>query len=65
MVNLSRRGGFTLMELITVIIIVAILATFAWPSYERFIERMRLAEADSTMGSAVQAQDRYFVKRSQ
>ncbi len=61
----SCKSGFTLMELVVVIIIIAILASFAWPSYQRFVERMRLAEADSTMGSAVQAQDRYFVKRSQ
>lgn len=58
-------GGFTFTELVVAIIIVAILAAFAWPSYERFVERMRLAEADATIGSAVQAQDRYFVKRSQ
>lgn len=61
----SDRSGFTLMELVVAIVIVAILAVVAWPSYERFVERMRLAEADSTMASAVQAQDRYFVKRSQ
>lgn len=66
MVNrFTRAGGFTLIELIVCIIIVAILASVAWPSYERFVERMRLAEADSSMGSAIQAQDRYFVKRSQ
>lgn len=60
----TRRGGFTFMELIVCIVIVAILASFAWPSYKRFVERMRLAEADATMGSAIKAQDRYFVKRS-
>ena len=63
MVNLSRRGGFTLMELITVIIIVAILATFAWPSYQRFVERMRMADALALFGTERAAQERHILSK--
>lgn len=63
MIKLSRRGGFTLMELITVIIIVAILASFAWPSYQRFVERMRIADVLTLIGTERASQDRHMLTR--
>lgn len=62
--GLVRRGGFTLMELIVCIVIIAILATYAFPMFERFLERMRVAEADNIIGSMLPAQERYHIKRS-
>lgn len=54
--------GFTLIEVVIVVIIVAILSVFGVMNYARFIERMRIAEADSVVGSAILAQQRYFLK---
>jgi len=43
--------GFTLLELIVVIIIIGILATLGFAQYTRMIERSRGAEARQVMGS--------------
>ncbi len=48
---MRRRGGFTLMELIIVVIIVSILASVAFPQFLAQIEKAREAEAFTTMQS--------------
>ncbi len=45
-----KKGGFTLLELIIVIIIIGILATLGFTQYARMIERARGAEAKSILG---------------
>ncbi len=42
---MQHTQGFTLIELVTAIIIVVILVTMAVPLYEKTVERSRLAEA--------------------
>ena len=59
----QNRKGFSLFELLFVIIIIAILSSVAGRIYGRVIERTRLAEADVIIGSAVMAQERYFVRQ--
>lgn len=56
------KKGFTLLELLVVIIVIAILSSVAVMYYGRFIERMRIAEADTVIGSAVLSQERVFIK---
>ncbi len=62
---MGGKTGFTLMELAIIIIIIAIISTFALPAYQRFLERSRTAEAVSLMGTMVLAQERYHIKRDQ
>lgn len=57
-----NQKGFTLIELVVMIIIVAILAGFAVMYYGRFIERMRIAEVDTLVGTCLSAQERTFLK---
>ena len=45
------KKGFTLLELIVVIIIIGILSTLGFSQYTRMVERSRGAEAISVMGS--------------
>ena len=47
----SCSKGFTLIELMIVIAIVAILATIALPSYQDYITRSRVAEATSALAA--------------
>jgi type IV pilus assembly protein PilE len=54
-----RIGGFTLIELMIAMAIVAILATVALPSFLDSLRKNRRAEAFSAMAAVQQAQERY------
>lgn len=53
------RQGFTLLELMMVVVIIGILATIALPQYFRSAERARVAEASSLLGTIRVAEMRY------
>ena len=48
---MKHRGGFTLLELLMVVIIIAILASIALPQYFRAAERSRASEALQIMAT--------------
>jgi prepilin-type N-terminal cleavage/methylation domain-containing protein len=59
----SRRpalSGFTLIELMIVVVIIAILATVAVASYKRFYRRARVQEAIAFLGDVRIKQESYF-----
>ena len=60
MINaISGKRGFTMLELLMVVIIIGILATLAVPQYMGFIEKARAAEAISTIGAIRTAESLY------
>ena len=59
-----NRKAFTLLELLTVILIIAILATLAVPYYQDYIERSRAAEAVTVLRSLIDAQRTYYYEHA-
>ena len=55
------RGGFTLIELMVVVVIVAILAAIAYPSYRNHILKGNRASAEAFLMDAAQRQQQYFL----
>ena len=54
-----RTSGFTLVELMIVLAILAGLAAMAWPTYQNAVQRSRRADAVSALTEIVQAQERW------
>jgi len=54
--------GFTLLEIIIVVIIVGVMATFGLPKYEVAVEKMRSQEGANVLRALWGAQKRYHLK---
>jgi type IV pilus assembly protein PilE len=59
--NLSLTG-FTLLELVIVIVIIGILATLGYNQYSLIVEKSRTAEAIARIGVARQSASEYYLK---
>ena len=59
-----QAKGFTLLELLMVVIIVGVLASLALPQYSGFIEKARAAEATATIGAIKNAEALYKLESS-
>ena len=57
------RGGFTLVELAVVIVIIGVLAAFGIPRFRDAVERSKAGEAVNYLGSLATAQERYHSRQ--
>jgi len=61
----TRESGFTLIEVLVVVIIVAILAAVAFPIYQNYVKGAYASEAQSAIGSIWNASQMYYQDRGQ
>ena len=61
---MKHKKGFTLMELIFVVLIVAVLSTIAVRTYVKVQERAKMSDAANMMAQGAAAQERFFLKRN-
>ncbi len=54
--------GFNLLELLITLLIIAILASFAYPEYRSHVRRSRHADAIAAITKAAQLQERWFTQ---
>ncbi len=64
MVNLSRKKGFTLIELMMVLVIVAILVALALPSFRDTLRKSRRSDAMEVISRIQLAQERWRVNHA-
>ena len=57
---MRRKAGFTLIELMIVVAVIAILATVAFPSYRDYVNRGEVAEANSALSDGRIQMEQYF-----
>ena len=60
----GRRRGFTLIELMIVVAIVAILAAIAYPSYQDSVRKSRRADTKSVLLEAAQWMERRYTENN-
>ncbi|SEP85004.1 type IV pilus assembly protein PilE [Ectothiorhodospira magna] len=57
-----RSNGFTLIEVMIVVVIIGILAAIAYPSYLRYIERSHISEGRAALLQAAQWMERRYTQ---
>lgn len=60
--QMSRNRGFTMAELMLVMVIILILAALAYPSYASHIVKARRLEGQMALLDAMQKQERYYTE---
>lgn len=56
----QASAGFTLMELMIVIVIIGVIAAIAFPSYQSSVRKSRRAEAKATLLEVMSRQEQFF-----
>jgi type IV pilus assembly protein PilE len=59
-----RRGGFTLIQVIVALAVVAILARIAFPSYQEAVRKGKRAEGRAALYQLMQQEERFYSQRN-
>ncbi|WP_339414404.1 type IV pilin protein [Pseudomonas sp. EA_35y_Pfl2_R5] len=58
------QSGFTLIEIMIVVLIIGVLAAIAYPSYDEYVKRGNRAEGQALLSDASARQERYFAQNN-
>ena len=61
---MNKNSGFTIIELVVVLVIIGILSALALPQYIKTVERSRQSEALTNLGAIRGAQMRYYLENA-
>ena len=61
-VRSKRKKGFTLFEILVVVVILGVLATIAVPTYNKIIRKSRVSDGLHALDMLASAQDKYYIK---
>ena len=59
------QNGFTLIELMITVVIISILASIAYPSYQEFVKRGNRTEGQAFLNEVAARQERYFAQNNE
>jgi type IV pilus assembly protein PilE len=62
---MTKSSGFTLMEILITVAIVAILAAIAFPNYSQYVQRTRRADAQEKLLDLAAQMERWFFAQNQ
>jgi type IV pilus assembly protein PilE len=60
----ENQRGFTLLELMIVVVIIAIISALAIPSYLKYVQRTRRSDGQSALLNTQQAEEKFFYRCS-
>lgn len=56
----NRNRGFTLIELMIVVVIIGVLASIAYPSYQKYMKQTRRSDAQIVLSRIAAQQEKFF-----
>ncbi|MCP8463876.1 type IV pilin protein [Pseudomonas sp. ZM23] len=62
---MNKSKGFTLVEMMIVVLILGILAAISYPSYQSYVMRSNRSEAMTMLNEAAARQERFFSQNNQ
>lgn len=61
-VSYTPQQGFTLIEMMIVVVVISILAALAYPSYTDYVQRGYRSEGQALLNDTAAAQERYYAQ---